>query len=251
MVIEMKKGIFLSILGIVGLITTFVVWGCTPKEHYIWDGGFYVLLCIIFPIIAINGLVNILTNYYTKDRYSSILDKLKDRYDSSKSISVPVSDLIYYLNGKYLGGDTLLIKYNDNFCILERQVFSNQEKKIFSSIYNLNENFFGGNFDKLLCEPIFDGVALIELDTVEIALINNKYPLPIKEKRIYENVKPHQVLMGGSIILLIFGTLFMFLSFAVDDWYVAISFGGIMLIVGIIMMIILSNKIKKESLVKK
>ena len=57
--------------------------------------------------------------------------------------------------------------------------------------------------------------------------------------------------MGGSIILLIFGILFMFLSFTVDDWYVAISFGGIMLIVGIIMMIILSNKIKKESLVKK
>ena len=63
----MKKGIILAIVGLIGLIGTFVLWGLTPKEEYIWDGGFYVILCIVFPIVALIGLYNVLINFYTKD----------------------------------------------------------------------------------------------------------------------------------------------------------------------------------------
>ena len=249
MVIDMKKSVIVSILGVGLLVATFIVWGLTEKENYIWNGLFYVLLIIISAIIIVIGLATLLSNYYTKERYQNIIAKYQSKYDPSKSIFVPISDLIYYLNKKYLGGDSIMIKHNNEYCILERQVFSDHKKKIFSSIYNLNEKCFGDNFDKLLCEPIFNGTALIELDTVELVLKNKKYPLPLKEKRIYENVKPHTILMSSSILMIIFGVLFLTFSFTVDDWYLSIIFGGSLLFIGIILMVILVKKIKSESLV--
>ena len=246
----MKKGIILTIVGLIGLIGTFIIWGITPKEEYIWDGGFYVILCIIFPIVSLIGLYNVLINFYSKDRYDKIRNKYKLQYDSTKSIYVNINELIYYVNIKYLGGDRIVVKYNDEFHIIERQVFSDHEKKKFVSIYNLDENLCGVSFDKLLCEPIFDGKALIEMEQIEVVLANDKYPEKLKIKRLYDNVKPHTGLMSWSIILLIFGVMFLFISFTVDDWYIAVAFGGGMIVLGSILMIILSKKIKSESLVE-
>lgn len=250
MIFRMKKGIILTIVGLIGLIGTFVLWGLTPKEKYIWGGGFYVILCIVFPIVALIGLYNVLINFYTKDRYDKIRNNYKLKYDSNKSMYVNISELIYYVNLKYLGGDRIVVKYNDEFHIIERQVFSDHEKKKFVSIYNLDENLCGVSFDKLLCEPIFDGRALIEMEQIEVALVNEKYPQKLKNKRIYDNVKPHTGLMSWSIILLIFGVLFLFISFTVDDWYTALAFSGGMIVVGSILMAILVHKIKEESLIK-
>ena len=56
--------------------------------------------------------------------------------------------------------------------------------------------------------------------------------------------------MSWSIILLIFGVLFLFISFTVDDWYTALAFSGGMIVVGSILMGILVHKIKEESLIK-
>lgn len=246
----MKKGIMITIVGLIGLIGTFIIWGITPKEEYIWNGGFYVILCIIFPIVSLIGLYNVLINFYSKDRYEKIRNKYKLQYDSTKSIYVNINELIYYVNIKYLGGDRIVVKYNDEFHIIERQVFSDHEKKKFVSIYNLDENLCGVSFDKLLCEPIFDGEALIGIEQIEVVLANDKYPEKLKIKRLYDNVKPHTGLMSWSIILLIFGVMFLFISFTVDDWYTAVAFGGGMIVLGSILMIILSKKIKSESLVE-
>ena len=245
----MKKGMILSIVGLIGLIGTFILWGLTPKEEYIWDGGFYVILCIVFPIIALFGLTNIITNYYTKERYDSLINKHKKTYDPSKSIYVSISDLIYYLNIHYLGGDTLVIKSEESFYILERQVFSDQSKKKFTSIYNLNHNYCGNNFDKVLTATEINGIALIEFEEVEVVLMNNKYPSKLAVKRLYDNVKPHPNLMMWSIILLIFGVMFTLLSIGQKDWYSFIICGGIMLIIGIILLLVLIDKIKKESVI--
>jgi len=246
----MKKGILLTAIGLLGLIGTFIVWGLTPKEDYIWDGGFYVILCIIFPIVALVGLTKVLAGFYSKERYDKLRNKYKVKYNSDKSIYVKISDLIYYVNIKYLGGDRIVLKYNDEFHIIERQIFNDRKEKKFLSIYNLNDNVFGNNFDKLLCETIFDGKALIELEQIEVVLVNNKYPKELIIKRLYDNVKPHSALMSWSIVLLIFGVLFSLLSFIVDDWYTSLAFGGGMIVIGSVLMIILSRKIKSESLIE-
>ena len=137
-----------------------------------------------------------------------------------------------------------MVKYNDEFHIIERQVFSNHEKKKVVSIYNLDENLYGFSFDKLLCEPIFDGKALIEMEQIEVVLANDKYTEKLKIERLYDNVKPHTGLMSWSIILLIFGVMFLFISFTVDDWYTAVAFGGGMIVLGSILMIIYQKRLK-------
>ena len=91
---------------------------------------------------------------------------------------------------------------------------------------------------------------LIELDDIEIAFVNGKFPQVLKEKRIYDNVKPHNGLTISSILLIIFGIMFLFISTSVSDWYNALIFGGICLLVGIILLIILINRIKDESKIK-
>lgn len=91
---------------------------------------------------------------------------------------------------------------------------------------------------------------MIELDNIEIAFINGKFPQVLKEKRIYDNVKPHSKLMISSIVLIIFGIMFLFISTATSDWYNALIIGGIFLLVGIILLIILIKDIKDESKIK-
>ena len=246
----MKKGIILTIVGFLGVIGTFVLWGLTPKDQYIWNGGFYVLLLIGFHLFAIYGLGNILCNYYTKDRYDRLRKKYQEKYDANKSIIVNIDELIYYVNIKYLGGDDLVIKYKDEFHIIERQVFSDQRKKKFFSIYSLDEKVCGSDFDNVLTKKMANDKTLIELDDIEIAFVNGKFPQVLKEKRIYDNVKPHNGLTISSILLIIFGIMFLFISTSVSDWYNALIFGGICLLVGIILLIILINRIKDESKIK-
>lgn len=91
---------------------------------------------------------------------------------------------------------------------------------------------------------------MIELDNIEVAFVNGKFPQVLKEKRIYDNVKPHSILMISSIVLIIFGIMFLFISTSTSDWYNALIFGGIFLLVGIILLIILIKDINDESKIK-
>ena len=79
--------------------------------------------------------------------------------------------------------------------------------------------------------------------------MNNQYPSKLEVKRLNDNVKPHPNLMMWSIILLIFGVMFTLLSIGQKDWYSFIICGGIMLIIGIILLLVLIDKIKKESVI--
>ena len=56
--------------------------------------------------------------------------------------------------------------------------------------------------------------------------------------------------MISSIVLIIFGIMFLFISTATSDWYNALIIGGIFLLVGIILLIILIKNIKNESKIK-
>lgn len=246
----MKKGIIIAIIGFLGVVGTFLLWGLTPEDQYILNGGFYVLLLIGFLFLTLYGLSKMLYNYYTKDRYDRLRKKYQEKYDANKSIIVNIDELIYYVNIKYLGGDDLVFKYKDEFHIIERQVFSDQKNKKFSSIYSLDEKICGSNFDNVLTKKIINNKALIELDNIEIAFVNGKFPQLLKEKRIYDNVKPHSKLMISSIVLIIFGIMFLFISTATSDWYNALIFGEIFLLVGIILLIILIKNIKNESKIK-
>ena len=91
---------------------------------------------------------------------------------------------------------------------------------------------------------------MIEFDNIEVAFVNGKFPQVLKEKRIYDNVKPHNGLIISLILLIIFGIMFLFISTSVSDWYNALIFGGICLLVGIILLIIFIEKIKSESKIK-
>lgn len=246
----MKKGIIIAIIGFLGVVGTFLLWGLTPEDQYILNGGFYVLLLIGFLFLTLYGLSKMLCNYYTKDRYDRLRKKYQEKYDANKSIIVNIDELIYYVNIKYLGGDDLVFKYKDEFHIIERQVFSDQENKKFSSIYSLDEKLCGSNFDDVLTKKIINNKALIELDNIEVAFVNGKFPQVLKEKRIYDNVKPHSKLMISSIVLIIFGIMFLFISTATSDWYNALIFGGIFLLVGIILLIVLIKDINDESKIK-
>lgn len=246
----MKKGIIIAIIGFIGVVGTFLLWGLTPEDQYILNGGFYVLLLIGFLFLTLYGLGKMLCNYYTKDRYDRLRKKYQEKYDANKSIIVNIDELIYYVNIKYLGGDDLVFKYKDEFHIIERQVFSDQENKKFSSIYSLDEKLCGSNFDDVLTKKIINNKALIELDNIEVAFVNGKFPQVLKEKRIYDNVKPHSILMISSIVLIIFGIMFLFISTSTSDWYNALIFGGIFLLVGIILLIILIKDINDESKIK-
>ena len=146
----MKKGIIIAIIGFLGVVGTFLLWGLTPEDQYILNGGFYVLLLIGFLFLTLYGLGKMLCNYYTKDRYVRLRKKYQEKYDANKSIIVNIDELIYYVNIKYLGGDDLVFKCKDEFHIIERQVFSDQENKKFSSIYSLDEKLCGSNFDDVL-----------------------------------------------------------------------------------------------------
>ena len=72
----MKKGIIIAIIGFLGVVGTFLLWGLTPEDQYILNGGFYVLLLIGFLFLTLYGLGKMLCNYYTKDRY----DRLRKKY---------------------------------------------------------------------------------------------------------------------------------------------------------------------------
>ena len=246
----MKKGIIIAIIGFLGVVGTFLLWGLTPEDQYILNGGFYVLLLIGFLFFTLYGLSKMLYNYYTKDRYDRLRKKYQEKYDANKSIIVNIDELIYYVNIKYLGGDDLVFKYKDEFHIIERQVLSDQKNKKFSSIYSLDEKICGSNFNNVLTKKIINNKALIELDNIEVAFVNGKFPQVLKEKRIYDNVKPHSKLMISSIVLIIFGIMFLFISTATNDWYNALIIGGIFLLVGIILLIILIKDIKDESKIK-
>lgn len=243
----MKKGIILAILGLFGTIGIFVLWGVTPKDQYIWNGGFYVFFIILFLLLTIFGLILILTHYYAKDRYERLRKKYQEKYDASKSIFVNIDELIYYVNKKYLGGDFFVFKCENEFHIIERQVFTDHENQKFSPIYSLDEKVCGRNFNTLLCTPFMDGKALIEFDRIEIIYVNHDYPKALKIKRDFDQVKPHTKLMLSSILLLLFGVIFLCLSFAVSDWYNALIVGGLSTLIGIILMTVFVKKIKDES----
>ena len=71
----MKKGIIIAIIGFLGVVGTFLLWGLTPEDQYILNGGFYVLLLIGFLFLTLYGLSKMLYNYYTKDRYDLLRKK--------------------------------------------------------------------------------------------------------------------------------------------------------------------------------
>ena len=90
----MKKGIIIAIIGFLGVVGTFLLWGLTPEDQYILNGGFYVLLLIGFLFLTLYGLSKMLCNYYTKDRYDRLRKKYQEKYDANKSIIVNIDELI-------------------------------------------------------------------------------------------------------------------------------------------------------------
>ena len=245
----MKKGIIEIILSLIVFVGDFIILPLTSKNNF-WNIAFFILLIIVFPTLFFIGFINIVVDYNNNYRYGRLLKKYQKKYDSNKSLIINVSELIYYLNIKYLGGDILVFKYEDEFHIIERQILIVPNSKQKFSMYKLDNMMCGNDFNKVLTKPLADGKTLNELNDIELAFVNNKFPKVLKEKRIYDNVKPHSILMISSIVLIIFGIMFLFISTSTSDWYNALIFGGIFLLVGIILLIILIKDINDESKIK-
>lgn len=171
----MKKGIIEIILSLIVFVGDFIILPLTSKSNF-WDIAFFILLIIVFPILFFMGFINIVVDYNNNYRYGRLLKKYQKKYDSNKSIIISISELIYYLNIKYLGGDILAFKYNDEFHIIEREILKVPNSKQMFSMYKLDNMMCGNDFNKVLTKPLANGKTLNKLNDIEIAFVNNKFP---------------------------------------------------------------------------
>ncbi|MCQ2798578.1 MAG: phage holin family protein [Bacilli bacterium] len=251
---SMLKSILASFLSLMVLVATIVWFALTPESEYIWGGSFYIALIIISSLASIASLIGVLANYnsayYNKKRYKKLIDKYSKVYDPTKSISVDVNDLLYYLNKYYLGGDRIVIKCGDEFHILERQVLPDKSRGIYGSIYSFDHKLFGSRFDKLLVYQYNSENSLSDLKTIELIYRNGKYPKLLAIKRNYDNCLPHPNLTIWGVFLSVIGIVFCLFAIGNKDWISYLIVGGLMLSVGAIFILVLTKKIRLESLVK-
>lgn len=241
----MKKGIIEIILSLIVFVGDFIILPLTSKNNF-WNIAFFILLIIVFPTLFFIGFINIVVDYNNNYRYGRLLKKYQKKYDSNKSLIINVSELIYYLNIKYLGGDILVFKYEDEFHIIERQILIVPNSKQKFSMYKLDNMMCGNDFNKVLTKPLANGKTLNELNDIEIAFVNNKFPKVLKEKRIYDNVKTNN---RWGVLLIWFGLIFISLALISNNYYFFII-SGVLLVIGIILLVISIKKIKNESKIK-
>ncbi|CDC41554.1 unknown [Firmicutes bacterium CAG:449] len=113
-------------------------------------------------------------------------------------------------------------------------------------MYKLDNMMCGNDFNKVLTKSLADGKVLNELNDIEIAFVNNKFPKVLKEKRIYDNVKTNN---RWGVLLIWFGLIFISLALISNNYYFFII-SGVLIVIGIILLVISIKKIKNESKIK-
>lgn len=246
------KWLVFSVLCILIVIISFILGFKTKDESYTALFAIPIIICLF---LAACFLFKFHEDHYTDNSFEHKKKLIKNKIDSFESIFIKSEELYYFLNRKIIGGEEVLIKHNDNIHFISRQVYAkavSRYKRKYTSFYSFDCERYG-SYIKLKDDMIKKGIIIDDISLVEIVALEGKKPFQLKEKHDFSKIKIISPLYSISLIGIVVGIIFIFISSGFKDQKDVIEsliFGISTFIIGIICLIITFRKIKKETLVK-
>lgn len=249
----MKKYIWLllNLFCILVAVLSSIFGILTKDQPYTAIFSIPIIVCLFLAAIF---LYKFHESYYSKNSFNHKKKVMKEKIKNYNSITIKPEDLFYYLNRKLIGGEEVLIEYNDAIYFVGRQIYTKfyeRNKRKAESFYSLDRHRYG-TYSELINNLEKTGVPINDLDSVKIVALEGKQPKIIEQKRDFSKAKKHSFLSIMSIPAIGIGLCVFCINFGVKDIaekIMSICIGAFLMLVGCICLIVLINKIKKETLV--
>lgn len=252
-VIKVKKykWLVLNLFCILVAVLSLTFGILTKDQPYTAIFSIPIIVCVF---LAAFFLFKFHETHYSKNSFNHKKKVMKEKIKNYNSITIKPEDLFYYLNRKLIGGEEVLIEYNNALYFVGRQIYTKfyeRNKSKAESYYSLDRHRYG-TYSELINNLEKTGVPINDLDSLKIVALEGKKPKIIEKKRDFSKAKKHSFLPTMSIVGIVSGLIILCTNFGLNnnaEKLMCICIGAFLMLVGCICLIVLINKIKKETLV--
>lgn len=245
------KWLILNFISIFVVIVSLILGVLTKDEPYTVVFAIPIIVCLF---LAAFFLFKFHEAHYSKNTFNHKKKIMKEKAKKYKSIFIKPNDLYYYLNRKLIGGEEVLIKYNDTLYFIGRQVYIKYvepKKSKAESFYSIDRHRYD-TYSELVDNLAKKGIHINELEFIEIIALEGREPELIDKKRDFSKQKEHKFLSLFSIIGISLGFIILCVNFGLSDAIekkVCLILGLTLLLTGVVFSIVLINKIKDETII--